>query len=326
MVGALKFTTEQPCGFRPVSTRRMVPSLPDGVHALEDEHDAAARLGPQAVVQAVEHVEQLRRCAPARRPSRRARGEPPGCARRGRPASPGSTRRSSRSASPCEPSPCARPYVDAVDGRLRTAPAARPARSSPRPGALSRTTSPPWATTMARTIASPSPEPPRVARPRTRRRAENRSNARSATSAVMPGPSSCTSTHRAARRRCARAPTPAVPARRVHQRVADQVAHHLAQPVLVALDGHAFGHVGGDRPVGRHGPRVGGGVDAEHAEVDRARGRAGDPRRAGPAAGGRRPASHAHRLLLGAAHRLVEVGRRRRARRGGTARRSRGSW
>ena len=31
----------------------------------------------------------------------------------------------------------------------------------PRPGAVSRLTEPPWASTMARTIDSPSPDPPR---------------------------------------------------------------------------------------------------------------------------------------------------------------------
>ena len=93
----------------------------------------------------------------------------------------------------------------------------------------------------------------------------------------------------------------------MHERVADQVADHLAQPVLVAVDGHALGDVGGHHPVGRDRAPVGGGVDAEHAEVDRRaleRAALVEPGEEQQVVDQRR---HAHRLLLGAPHRLVEV-------------------
>ena len=97
--------------------------------------------------------------------------------------------------------------------------------------------------------------------------------------------------------------------RRVHQRVADQVADDLAQPVLVAVDGHALGDLGGDDAVGRDGARVGRGVDPEHPEVDgvaRERPALVEARQEQQVVDQRR---HAHRLRLGAPHRLVELGR-----------------
>ena len=95
----------------------------------------------------------------------------------------------------------------------------------------------------------------------------------------------------------------------MHERVADEVGDDLAQPVLVARRRPpAPSAVGCDRPVGVDGPRV-------------ARRRRRRARRGRPGSLLERPAlvepgeeqqvvdeaAHAHRLLLGAAHRLVEL-------------------
>ena len=195
----------------------------------------------------------------------------------------------------------------------------------PAPGALSSPTSPPWAIDDRPHDREAESRPAGVARPR---RVGTRRTARThgpTTSGVMPGPSSWTSTTALPRCRCGPGPTPAC--RRACARARCRPGwpttwrSRSSSPSTVTV----VGDVGSDVPVGRDRTRVGGGVDGEHAEVDRARARAGGPRRAVPAAAGRRPAPPCARppARCGA-----WPGRGRRVRRGhraGTARRSPGS-
>ena len=95
---------------------------------------------------------------------------------------------------------------------------------------------------------------------------------------------------------------------RVLERVPDEIAQHLPEPVLVAVDGDARGHVGRHDPVGRDRACVGGGVDAQHAEVDRLTGQRPPLVETGEQQQVVDQRRHPDRLLLGAPHRLVEIG------------------
>ena len=98
-------------------------------------------------------------------------------------------------------------------------------------------------------------------------------------------------------------------ARRVDERVADDVGDHLAQAVLVAGHDDRAGERRRDRTVGIDRAGVAGGVGGQAEQVDR-------PAVERPALvelGQRQQvvdeAGHADGLLLGAPHRLVELGR-----------------
>ena len=95
----------------------------------------------------------------------------------------------------------------------------------------------------------------------------------------------------------------------MHEGVADDIGDDLAQAVLVAVDDDRRRlDVDGDRTPGRRRPGVGSGVAGERRKVDRS-----DVERALLVELGQRQhvldeASHPRRLLLGAAHRVVEGG------------------
>ena len=166
-------------------------------------------------------------------------------------------------------------------------------------------TSPPCASTMAATIASPSPAP---ARPRSRPPSarQKRSNSSSASSVGRPGPWSRTRSRTrpfAVRHRHVDVRA----RRRVHERVAQQVAEHLAQLVRVAEHGRRS--VGGERDlaIGRRRPRVGHRVLGERREVDLAVRRLGDLVEPCERQQVLDEHAHARRLVLDPLHRLVDL-------------------
>ena len=143
--------------------------------------------------------------------------------------------------------------------------------------------------------------------------------------AAMPGPWSTTSRLRAAVLGAEARPRPAC-GRRVHAHVREQVAHHLAEPVLVAgRPARPGADVGRDRPR-RLDARASATASATSALRSTRSWRIGRPW-SSRASSSRSSTSAPIRLALGpdAAHRLLQRRRRRTGRRRGTGRRSRGA-
>ena len=175
----------------------------------------------------------------------------------------------------------------------------------PAPAPLSMPTVPPWAWTIAFTIESPSPEPPAW-----------RDRAGIGPVEALEGPGGHRFGHSGSvvvHLEHGVGPVAGDPhlhrgsRRRVHERVADQVGHHLAQPALVALDRDPFGHRRRHRSGRIDGPRVADRVDGEHAEIDGARFERAALVESGQEQEVVDERAHAHRFLLGAPHRLRQL-------------------
>ena len=95
--------------------------------------------------------------------------------------------------------------------------------------------------------------------------------------------------------------------RSVHEGVADDVGDHLPQPILVAVDDDWRSvELDVDRPPGRRGAGVGGGVARQHRQVDRSHVEWTPLVEPGERQHVVDEAADARRLLLGATHRVVE--------------------
>ena len=111
----------------------------------------------------------------------------------------------------------------------------RTVKTEPCPTLDSTSTVPSWAWTMPRTMASPSPVPPRSLRPLTKR-----SQTRGRSGAAMPSPVSLTATQAVPPSRPSETATVS-PAEVWFERVAQQVADHAFDAVAVDRDGRRLG-------------------------------------------------------------------------------------
>ena len=195
----------------------------------------------------------------------------------------------------------------AWESALRRAAGSVTTKVAPPPGALPARTSPPWASTIAATIASPRPAPPR---PRSRPASERqkRSNRASASLVGRPGPWSRTSRRTSSPARC-EGHLDRRAGGRVDERVAQQVAEHLAQLVAVADDLGGAVDLQCDLAAGRGGAPVVDRVADERGEVELGVRRVGHLVEAGQGQQVLDQHAHPRRLVLDAPHRLLDLGR-----------------